>query len=258
MNGMSRVPVLLALALAGSVMIQTSCKGEAMDDATLRNGLSAIGRTKLFFAHQSVGANILEGIDELARRLGTVTPPIREAGIGTNGDPEGKIRDFDRIMRAGMAAQTDIAFMKLCYADIDEGTDAAALFDAYRRTLRDLERDFPDVVFVHLTAPLTAFSFKDRIKTMLGRATDSREGNLRREAYNTLLREEFGAAGTLFDLALAEATSERGSVARREYRNKTFYLLRAEYTADGGHLNERGRSHAAAALVSFLAGIIGQ
>ena len=43
--------------------------------------------------------------------------------------------------------------MKFCSLDITSSTDVDAIFARYRDTMAALERDFPDVTFIHVTVP---------------------------------------------------------------------------------------------------------
>lgn len=244
-----------------------SCGGEArVNEDTYRALLSQMGSSRLFFGHQSVGYNVLDGIAEFAADAG-LSPPamvdVREppsvadtavyhAKIGKNGDPLAKISDFDALLRAGFATKVDIAFMKLCYVDFSYDTDVQAIFEAYRDTLGALERDYPELRFVYTTVPLKASGFKDRIKRVLGRPTDSREVNIVRERFNALIRAEYSGKKPLFDIAMSEATGQNGRVLKRLHNKTPYYELRREYTTDLGHLNAAGRRQTALTLLETL------
>ena len=45
--------------------------------------------------------------------------------------------------------------MKFCYVDITTGPMSTHCSGSYRDTIAALEREFPDVTFVHVTVPLT-------------------------------------------------------------------------------------------------------
>ena len=79
----------------------------------------------------------------------------------------------------------------------------------------------------------------------------TRQLNSARAEFNALMRARYAGSALLFDLARVQATAGDGvSVATGP---QGFEALRAEYTYDGGHLNERGRRHVAVALLNFLA-----
>lgn len=229
----------------------------AAEKSAIDAALSEISPMKLFFGHKSVGKNLLDGLAELSspsvtsglRFIETRSPSrISEAGIyhafiGENGNPLGKIEEFDEIIRDGVGEKVDAAFLKFCYADISADTDVETLFSVYKETMGRLAADFPRVKFIHFTAPIT----QDRrglvaqLKRILGRPVQGYEQNVVREKYNTMIRAEYGASGTVFDLAAIESSSESGIAEVKSIGSENYYLLKDEYTDDGGHLNESGR-----------------
>jgi hypothetical protein len=260
------IPILLA-----TVATLSSCaKEEGM--ATERNrvpsissaDLSAVARARIFFGHQSVGMNIIDGISELAAASGLAAPAFIEskdapqarggffahALIGENGDPPAKIRDFAAIVRGGMGEAVDVAFMKLCYVDLVRGTDVDALFAEYRTTMAALEREYPRVVFLHVSTPLTTepAGLKARLKSLLGR-----NDNIAREKMNGLMRKEYGAGGRFFDLAAVESAAADGRRSVHRSMVGKYYSLVPSYAADSGHLNAAGRAAASASLLGILA-----
>jgi lysophospholipase L1-like esterase len=214
----------------------------------------AFAARRIVFGHQSVGRNILGGVATLAAgagvalpitetRDGATAPGIAHFGVGANGDPLGKIRDFAAVMDGPAGAGADIALLKLCYIDFSGTADPAMLAAAYGDTLAHLQQRHPATAFVAVTAPLTTVQTgpKALVKKLLGRAPDGRVENTRREAFNAVLRARFGAEGRLFDLAALESG---GGDA-----------LNAALTSDGGHLNDAGARLVAERFVAFLAGL---
>jgi hypothetical protein len=202
--------------------------------------LTDAGQTRVFFGHQSVGANVLDGVRGLYASGGVSAPPISNgvpadtAGgfiahryIGQNGDPASKIAAFDSAIRGGIGNQVDVALMKLCYVDISANTDVNALFATYRNTLSALQRDYPGVAFLHTTVPLT---------------TDNPANNANREKLNSMIRSTYG--GQLFDLAAAESTKPDGTRVSGLYTG---------YASDSGHLNPAGASAAGSAFLTAIA-----
>lgn len=244
-----------------------------MTAAVSAEELEQVTRTRVFFGHQSVGANVLDGVPAVFTAHGVATPavlesrtaPARAGGsithalIGTNEDPLGKIKDFDSIMRGGMAEQVDVAMMKLCYIDIRSDSDVDALFTAYRDTLAALQGDYPGVRFVAVTVPLTTEpSVKTRVKSLVKR--DDRFGraeNVRRERLNALLRREYGD-GRLFDIAAVESTAPDGSRSRGSHQGEDYYSLYGGYAADLGHVNEDGARRAATAWLRVVGAAAGR
>ena len=110
--------------------------------------LAKVSRTKVFFGHQSVGMNVLDGVPGVYAAHGMTAPPIGagrypagqdggfvgHAFIGENEKPLLKIQDFGAKMRSGIGEQVDVAMMKLCYVDITER-------HGRRRAVRHVPRD---------------------------------------------------------------------------------------------------------------------
>jgi lysophospholipase L1-like esterase len=83
---------------------------------------------------------------------------------------------------------------------------------------------------------------KPFVKRFLGRPVQGYADNVTRERLNDLLRAEYEGSGRLFDIARLESA---GSEVNRR--------LRDDFTDDGGHLNEKGRTMIGAQLMGFLA-----
>jgi hypothetical protein len=257
----------LILMSVGSLAVAAAAGGgSAGGDPALRAGLESLSRRTIFFGHQSVGGNILEGLRDLAAREGVSLrvveapapgalphPSFGHALMPANGDPQQKLRNYELAFTSGQARGAGIAFLKFCYVDFGRGTDVPALFARYQETLRRLEARFPGTTFVHLTAPLTTAEggIKATIKDLLGRET-SEEQNARREEFNALMRQAWQGTGRLFDLALVEATGPDGRPRVVPWKGREVPALAAASTDDGGHLNVVGRERVARALVAFL------
>lgn len=220
--------------------------------------LSSAAERAVFFGHMSVGNNILSGLEQLYQDKG-VNPPrvmsvepgapapqvagsgtLVHALIGRNGDPLGKLANFDAALRTGLADQVDAALVKFCYVDVTEDTDVDGLFQAYKSTLDALERDYPTVQFLHATVPLTVApsGIKANLKALL-QGVD----NPQRERYNALLRAAYGSE-QLLDIAAIEGTAPDGS------RQPALY---PGYSSDGEHLNRPGSALVAVEFVQLLA-----
>lgn len=87
---------------------------------------------------------------------------------------------------------------------------------------------------------------------MTGLVAAGYAGNARRYAFNQALREHYGAAGGLFDIAALESASGRVGF---EYRNQRIEALDPALTDDGGHLNSLGQRRIGSALVHHLASL---
>lgn len=237
--------------------------GNALDATTKVSASEwqALSQMRVVFAHQSVGQNILDGIQALAKQGGIAVPieksrgPITHAGIthffvGENGDPVSKLKDFSMAMSSGAAHGADIALVKFCYLDFTSHSDALGAGQQYIATLDRLSQQFPKVTFVAVTAPLTVAQSgpKAWIKRLLGRTPSGYADNARRLEFNNLLRARYEKGGRLFDLARIEATGAE----RIEHEGKPIEVLNPAYTYDDGHLNAQAEQMVAAQLIEFL------
>ena len=231
----------------------------------LRTDLETLQAARVFFAHQSIGSNILDGLTVLAREGGVslhINPPdrlgdapgITQGIAGRNGDPESKIQYFaDRM--ASFASVPRVALMKFCYVDFTASTNSDVVFQHYERAMRSLQQTYPSVTFVHVTVPLTTrpSSFKDTVKRLMGRPVRKDEANARRAAFNQRLRAAFKDQ-RVFDLARVESTRPDGTLENFRSRDgMAAAALFRGYTSDGGHLNEFGRRLAATEFARVVA-----
>lgn len=232
-------------------------------------GADRLAAKRVFFGHQSVGANIMDGVAELIRERpdlklkvldldsarGAVGGFFAHARLGANGKPMTKTDDFARVIDGGQLSALDIAFHTYCYVDIVESSDIAALFAHYRETMARLRAAHPGVRFVHVTVPLTEVQSgpKAVVKKLLGRAPLGYLDNLRRERFNDMMRAEYSGREPVFNLAAVESTGPNGEAGTISFGGVSGKALLPMYTVDGGHLNELGRRRAAEELIVFLA-----
>ena len=224
----------------------------------------------IYFGHQSVGGNIIEGVEELIKEHGQInlhitratpaaftipTPVFAHSEIGKNGDPRAKMEEFVKIIETRGEAEASVAFFKFCYADFDHATDVNRLFEYYRTTMSRLQRLHPNTTFVYVTVPLVSMNegVKDWAKRLLGRSIKDPDANVKRNQFNDLLRTELGGKELVFDLAGIESTFPDGRRASFTNAGKMYDALVPDYTHDGGHLNEAGRRMVAAQFLVFLA-----
>jgi hypothetical protein len=231
-----------------------------------------LAQARVFFAHQSVGANIVEGIKVLQNEQGSAVLNVIDmsaaenapsgffahARLGVNGDPKGKTDAFVSALEGGLGGRLDVAFQKYCFADIDERTDVPALFENYRQAMIRLHHEFPHLRIVHMTTPLVQAQGgpKAVVKKIIGRAPDHYEANMARERFNALLRQEYQGREPLFDLSSLEASDPSGTLEPLHFRGATVLQLRPEYTSDGAHLNSDTAKRVAAALLVTLSEVI--
>jgi hypothetical protein len=230
---------------------------DAVRDTAKKSDFEVVARMRIVFAHQSVGENLLDGVERLATELGTELPivesqTIAEAGVGIshffvgeNGNPEGKLSDFSARLSGVDAASVDVALLKFCYVDFGADTDAHALARRYIDSLEALQAANANTTFVAITAPLTTVQAgpKAWVKRLLGRSPYGLLENVKREQFNDELRRHFESP-RLFDLARIEAPPEASVRA-----------LDPRLSSDGGHLNAEGRVVVGAAFVKLLADI---
>ena len=219
--------------------------------------LQVLAQQAIFFDHASVGENVMDGVKMLLDSNAGVEPVrlTQNAGplagtiaIGTweesshlwhwNGDPAAKLLQFHADLDGGIGARLaatskGIAIVKFCFDDFNGALGPAAMFSAYQSTMAAVAASYPDVRFVHMTAPLT---------TQFGNAT--------RNSYNALMRSNYGSSGRLFDLAAVESTKPDGT---QQTAPDGQVALVPGYSNDGGHLNATGQELVGRALVDFLA-----
>lgn len=224
---------------------------------------------RIYFGHQSVGYNIIRGIEDVAKERGAGKLKIVETSlpghlngsmfahsrVGKNLDPVSKIRDFSLAVEEGFGQNGDIAFFKFCYVDINAKTDVDKLFSNYKTAMSELRRKYPRVTFVHFTVPVTTVveSWKTRIKKLVGIGTLWEYADaIQRARYNELIRGEYGGKEPIFDIAAIESTDPAGRKFGFRVSSKWYEAMVPCFTDDGGHLNEFGRRWVASHLLSFI------
>ncbi|MBN2523265.1 MAG: hypothetical protein JXB24_08305 [Bacteroidales bacterium] len=223
-----------------------------------------LAETRIFFGHRSVGNNILDGITELknesdpkgfsiieTKNGSEIDHPLfAHALIGENRFPKSKIDEFVRILDGGMADSADLAFMKLCFADINRQTDIKELFDYYKSSMDSVKTEYPHLKIFHITVPLIIK--QEGIKGLIKRIL-LMDDNLYRHRYNELMRACYNTS-ELFDLAKIEST----------FPDNTGYLygirkipgLIPQYASDGGHLNQTGKLLTGNELLHFIVKVV--
>ena len=237
-----------------------------------------LSQKKIYFGHQSVGFNIIDGIKDLMKENPQIKLNIVETAdqsdfklglfahsrVGKNVDPKSKIDEFAKFINNGIGGKADAAALKFCYVDIRTDADTKIVFTNYSDSLSQLIKKFPDTKFVHITVPLTSKpiglqglirSAKDAIKKIIGRPVRGVDDNIKRNEYNKMLRKEHEGKGSLFDIAKIQSTFPDGTRCTFNKDGKTYYSMVPEYTNDGGHLNGLGRKRVAEQLLILLANL---
>ena len=263
--------LIVTQLLWGQVMAKETINTTNPELGTRRQAWESIARKRIFFGHQSVGNNIIDGLQMVAkqnqfRALNIIEtrngnditgPMLAHSKVGRNKHPDSKIEDFAKIVRGGMGKRIDVALLKLCYVDIDGNTDTDALFQKYHSTLKHLQKSYPQVKFIAVTVPLTTLQtgWKAWVKRILGRSPAGYRENIKRNKFNELVRKAYAKSGLLFDIAKVESTLPDGSRSTYTVNNTRYYHLYSGYTQDGGHLNTVGKQSVAESLIIVLAKI---
>lgn len=260
--------VFAIYAFFGSVMVAKAADIVSIKDVS-PSAWKMLSTKRIFFGHQSVGFNIIEGIRDVMKdnpqivlRIVETTDPVdfrngvfAHSRIGTNGDPKSKIMACAGFMKKGIGARAEIAFLKFCYVDFLPETDIREVFQDYKRVLAGLKAAFPKTRFVHFTVPLTSLQtgWKAWIKRIIGKRPGGCAENEVRERFNDMLRKEYDGREPVFDLARIESTLPDGRQCSYGKEGRVCPGLASEYTDDGGHLNAIGRRIVAERLLLFLA-----
>lgn len=222
-------------------------------------------KLKIAFGHQSVGADVISGIEALAResdvafpvaetRAAFAAPGLHHFKIGRNGEPQTKLADFDATISGDIAGTADVALMKLCFIDFGPGTNPQQVAQDYIAEVDKLAARFPQTTFVPVTAPLTTVQTgpKALIKKLLGKEPAGYEDNAERNVFNETLRKHYANRDVLFDIASIESGFGKVTIERDGQRIET---LDPDITSDGGHLNDHGKHLIGGALVHHLANV---
>ena len=227
--------------------------------------LNPVLSRKVYFGHQSVGNNMMSGVESLKKsgsdlaKLRAVEiqaaseiagPGIYHSKIGKNRDTQSKIQGFEEILKSGVGEAVDVAVMKFCYVDIVAETDVKALFSAYREAMERIQKRHPKLTLLHATVPLTVHGsgLRGKLRAWIkGDAT-----NARRMEYNELVRNHFGKEGKVFDIAAAESTLADGTRVTFRHDGRICEAISPKYAAGAGHLNDAGGQHVAAEFLRTI------
>jgi hypothetical protein len=234
-----------------------------------REDWANLEQKRIFFGHQSVGYNVVDGIRGLAGKNGPVvlkilettnpdefsTPLFAHAAIGKNGDPLSKSTAFSDLLLGRLAGRVDIALVKFCYVDITGNSDLKKVMAGYEISAESLKREFPNLVIIHVTVPLNARSMglRSSIKRLFGYPEWVDESNIKKNEFNRILTKRYEGKEPVFDLAAAESSYPDGRRSSFIRNGQIYYSLAPEYTDDGGHLNALGRKRIAEQFLITMA-----
>jgi hypothetical protein len=230
-----------------------------------------LSQKKIYFGHQSVGFNIIDGIKDVMKENPQIKLNIIETSdpadfneaifahsrVGKNQDPASKVNEFVTFMGKGIGDKADVAVLKFCYVDFLPSSNVENIFNYYDRSISQLKSRYPGITLIHFTTPLTSIQTgpKAWIKKIIGRPIDGIDDNIKRHEYNKMLLKKYGGKEPIFDLTGIESTFPDGRRSSFIKDGKTYYSLVPGYTNDGGHLNEKGRKIVAEQLLILLANI---
>jgi hypothetical protein len=261
------------LALGLLVILAISCHNkndtgiQSMDNNTIHSQLQQIQLKKIYFGHQSVGNNIINGLKDIVKSYPDIhmnfvsvnnptqlpTAYFADSYIGENTKPETKCESFTNKIEQTFSGDLNIAFMKFCYVDIQVDSDVDSIFRTYQTTIDSLKNRYPKITFVHVTVPLVskADGLKHFIKSMLGRTSWEDLENIKRNQFNAKLKDYYRNE-LIFDLATEESTYPNGQRENFTKDGQTYYRLIKDYSDDGGHLNKKSSQFVAMKLLDIL------
>lgn len=273
-------PSMKTLLIPGLILV--ACGGEPVEEPVIAVNIptasvsdvtpaewQALGSKRIFFGHQSVGRDLMLGIQRVLEANPEIPlrivqsddpnqvygPALIDVRVGKNREPETKTSAFLAALDNGFGSEAGaVAMYKFCYVDVDHATDPVQLFRDYEAAMEQARRQYPGLTIVHFTMPLHAAGtgIVDIMKSRLGQSTQMRL-NVLRSRYNALLRERYADTDPVFDLATLESTRADGSRAFSRFRGETAYMLAPEWTYDGGHLTDEAQDRFAEQLLVFLA-----
>ena len=232
----------------------------------------SLSKKKIYFGHQSVGFNIMDGVQDLMKKYPQIKLQIVEtrdsedikpgmiahSRVGKNREPETKMDEFENVLDQGVGRKADAAALKFCYVDMTGNTDVEKHFDEYKNKVETIRKNYPDLNIIHFTVPLTVSkkTWKTWLKQILGKKDIwEYSDNIKRNKYNELLIKEYNGKDPIVDIATIESTKPDGSRQSFEVDGVAYYSLYPGYTMDGGHLNEIGRKKVADQFLLLLANI---
>jgi len=228
-----------------------------------------LSKQRIYFGHQSVGYNMLDGIEMILNENLNIklnikkgkdlnffkSPVFAHDNNGSNRDPKAKIDDFCNTVESGLGEKVDLAGFKFCYVDIENDSDIKGVFDYYKRRMNEISLKYPNIKIIHFTVPIKSLQSgpKSMVKKLLGKDIGIKD-NIARQQFNELLVNEYKDQ-LIFDLAKSESTYSDGSREYSEVDGKTIFTMIPAYTNDGGHLSKKGELIIGGEFLMYLANI---
>jgi len=263
------IVVILLLFMSCSQQSVNEGDLKIMDQSVIDN-LKSLEKFKIYFGHQSVGYNIVDGIADLVKKAGNKNINIIESdgtgelpeyffahsAVGKNTEPNSKCDAFSGVLNEEFTQKLDVALLKFCYIDIRADDDPKAIFEYYKNTIDSIKVKYPELQLVHITAPIRTVQkgLVASIKEKLGKELGGYADNVKRFEYNVLLKDYY-KNDPIYDLAKVESTYPDGSRESFKVDGNIYYAMIPAYTSDSGHLNELGRQLAAKELIKVLASL---
>jgi len=263
--------VLMFFSCSGGDAVKNKVVYNSIKDVSV-DSWKELSTKNIYFGHQSVGSNIIDGIKDLMNENKNIKLRIVELSddidlkggmfihsrIGKNHEPVTKLDAFSKILESDIGKKIDIAMFKFCYVDVTDKTNITQLFENYRKTIKEIKQKHPSVKVIMFTVPLqiTSVTYKTKFKQMTG-IGDLWEykDNLKRNQFNKMIISEFSDNELIFDIASYEAMMSDHNYQTFEFEKKKYFSLNPEYTNDGSHLNELGRKKIAEDLLLELVNI---
>lgn len=224
-----------------------------------KSGFDVPSNMTMFFGHQSVGYNLIAGFQEVYPDVPVYEklpesdkPGLYHLFIGENEKPKQKMDEFAEHVKLLPEKGNMIAFMKLCYLDVDQYTDVEDLFGHYKSVVDIIKAERPDINLIHYTVPIVVRDSwpKRLIKGLFGRDAWGVLDNLQRYNYNELIRDEYGTM--VFDIAALESTTPDGAMLTAKDKGTEYQVLFSGYSSDGSHLNSHGSKYIALKFIEFI------
>lgn len=226
---------------------------------------------RVFFAHQSVGADLIKTINKMFTIANLSPPKIQEIDlesdipdqgilhmiIGENRRPLSKIQEFEKTLNSNKLPTPDIAALKLCYVDILGQETPEEIFTAYDEMTSRIKRNHPSLILIHFTMPLMAKqTILEKLRSLItGSPLTRNSENILRCRFNQLINNRYQNNEIVFDIAKLESTSPKKTTCTFKSQRIAYSCLCRIYTTDGGHLNTMGNLKIAKSFLTLITSI---